>query len=131
MKRILLIAVLLLGACAPEVPTMAETSGGEAAAGSGAVASNSEALSYTCNSASYCQFQKDFVNYHTGTTWTWSNSQCGTSVLQWNGSAPGGRVGISFLPANTIAHRQFELSQQANFIVHCDCVGNNFPSCHY
>jgi hypothetical protein len=44
MKHVFVLALLVAAACAPEVPTMAETSGGEVEGAAGSVASSKEAL---------------------------------------------------------------------------------------
>lgn len=68
MKRILLLAVLLLGACAPEVPTMAETSGGEAAG------AKSEALLAACGQTSLNRAIATMNHKYACNIWSWDNT---------------------------------------------------------
>lgn len=129
MRTLLTVVALLTAACAPEMPNVAETSGGEVEA----AGAKAEALTASCNSQSVCNAQKAFVDVASGVHWSWANSPCGTSVGYWNGTGPGGRVAQSGLvDNNNIYQRWFYLSQQWNStVIHCTCPATDAPNCHF
>ena len=134
MKRILAVIAVLFAACAPEVPTMAETSGGEQGA-AGSVGADKEAIlpGPVCNSQSVCDKQRDWINVQSGITWNYSFRGCGTSMQPWQASAAGGSRLLtgSLLDYDNIYDRYFQLSQQWNRIVHCKCVSSGNVSCSW
>lgn len=128
MRIATLLLTLVLAACAPQDHSLGEEAGPQAGAAAVDVGVNAEPLLATCTNASYCSKQKAFVNSASGTTWTWSGACAPNNT--WYGTAPGGRTGTGWA-TNSIAARQFALSQQWTAIVFCDCNSTNNPTCHF
>ena len=96
MKRLLVIAAMLLGACAPEVPHVAETSGGEVEGAAGSVAVKAEALLEPTNACN-----RTLSNWETiarGKLGVASGTQSG---WQWTGALNGTWTGTNQLVGGT------------------------------
>lgn len=118
MKRILLIAVLLMGACANE----SDIGASEGSAGSVGVAA--EPLTCASDSTVCSQMKAAAVSWMGGGSWSWSGP-C-APFATWNATGPGGRTvhSVQDINSGSLNQRGFDPSQASHFYVRCKCNSN-------
>jgi hypothetical protein len=124
MKRTLLVlALTLIAACAPQEHDLGTEAGPQA----GAVALKTEALLPSCSEDSFKSALRSQINSSSGVTWTWSGS---ATSSPWAGTGSGGRTIAAYRtvidPALTnFRTRHARPSQASWFYVTGKCIGTN------
>lgn len=122
MKRILLLAVLMLGACASEQPTEQAETG---AAGGVSVAP--EALLATCSDSTYCSTSRASIASYLGGSWSWSTA---CSSMSWKAQGSGGRTLVANKSSGTPLYAHAVFASQTNVFYNiCSCNSNGSVSC--
>jgi hypothetical protein len=122
MKRILLIALLTLGACSSETQDISATEWPlTGAAGSAA------AVAATCTDAAYCSKSRSTIASYLGGTWTWG-SACSDYV--WQAQGPGGQtLRANRISGTTLYKHSVMASQRSPFDNICTCANGSTVSC--